>query len=133
MDHVRRARALLASLRETPMSRSKPRRAVEPIWEKMTAALEREGVMPRLARRVTMQLVVKIEIAALGGRDTWRATPHRRSDPTSRCGGRGDISGSAGVGRGGDHEPSDTHRRGCSVSARRYHQRPDRPCGVYHY
>jgi len=73
VDHARHARALLAAVRETPMLRSNPKEAVEPTWDAITAALELEGVLPRLARRLAMQLVLKVDVTALGGRETWRA------------------------------------------------------------
>ena len=73
MDHARHARALLATIRETPMSRSNPKEAVEWTRDAIRAALELKGVLPRLARRVALQLVLKIDIGALGGPETWRA------------------------------------------------------------
>jgi hypothetical protein len=73
VNHMRHARALLAAVRATPMLRSNPKEAVEPTCDAITAALELEGVLPRLARRLAMQLVVKIDLSALGGRETWRA------------------------------------------------------------
>ncbi len=73
MNHMRYARALLVVVRETPMLRSNPKEAVEPTWDAITAVLELEGVLPRLARRLAMQLVLKIDMSALGGRETWRA------------------------------------------------------------
>jgi len=73
VDHTRRARALLAAIRETPMIRSNPREEVVPTWDAITAALEGQGVLAKLARRVAMQLVLKIEVGVLGGTDRWRA------------------------------------------------------------
>ena len=73
MDHARHARALLVTVRETPMSRSNPRHTLAPSWEAITAALEAEGVLPKLARKLAMQLVLKVDLRALGDRHTWRA------------------------------------------------------------
>jgi hypothetical protein len=73
MDHEGRASALLATLRETPMIRSNPKHALDPLWDAMTVAFMGKGVLPRLAKRVAMQLLLKIEASALGQRRTWRA------------------------------------------------------------
>jgi len=71
VDHQEgRASALLATMRETPMNRSNPKHALEPLWDAMTAVFVGEAVLPRLAKRVAMQLVVKIEASALGQRRT---------------------------------------------------------------
>src|SRR5262249_25887746 len=67
------ATTLLTAVRDTPMLRSRPKAALEGTWDAITAVLEREGGLPKLARRVAMQLVLKIDLAVLGGRDTWRA------------------------------------------------------------
>jgi hypothetical protein len=67
-----------------PMRRSLPRRAAEAIWDAISAALEMEGVLPRLARRVAMQLVVKCEIGSLGERETWRAVGAQLVQETER-------------------------------------------------
>jgi hypothetical protein len=66
------------------MRRSLPRSAADAIWDAITAALEMEGVLPRLARRVTMQLVVKCEIGSLGERETWRALGAQLVQETER-------------------------------------------------
>ena len=66
------------------MRRSLPRRAAEATWDAITAALEREGVLPRLARRVAMQLVVKCEMGSLGQRETWRAVGAQLAQETER-------------------------------------------------
>src|SRR5262245_3373685 len=85
MDHhERRASALLAIVRETPMIRSNPKRARQPLWEAMTAAFVDEGAMPHLAKRVAMQLVLKIEANALAQRSTWRAIGSRLVRETER-------------------------------------------------
>ena len=73
VDHARHARALLAAVRDTPMIRSNPREEVEPTWDAITAALQGHGVLPKLARRIARQMVVKIDVGVLGGPDTWRA------------------------------------------------------------
>jgi hypothetical protein len=82
MDHAARARDLLVRIRETPMIRSNPKESVEATWFGITAALEWEGVLPRLARRIGMQLVLKIDVGALGGPDTWRAIGRQLIDET---------------------------------------------------
>lgn len=66
------------------MRRSLPRRAAEATWDAITAALEMEGVLPRLARRVAMQLVAKCEMGCLGKRETWRAVGAQLSQETER-------------------------------------------------
>jgi len=56
-EHEARASALLATMRETPMIRSNPKHALKRLWDAMTAVFVGEAVLPRLARRVAMQLV----------------------------------------------------------------------------
>jgi hypothetical protein len=73
MDASRQARRLLAVVRATPMKRPKPPRALEPVLDSLAVTLEKEGVLPRLARRIASQLVAKNDVAALGDRATWRA------------------------------------------------------------
>jgi len=73
VSSARHASMLLAAMRETPMLRSRPKAALEGTWDAITGVLEREGVLPKLARRVAMQLMLKIDVAALGNPDTWRA------------------------------------------------------------
>src|SRR5690349_7582707 len=72
-EHEQRASAFLATIRQTPMIRSNPKHALEPLWDGMTAVFVGEAVLPRLAKRIAMQLVVKIEASELGQRRTWRA------------------------------------------------------------
>src|SRR4051812_14862828 len=55
------------------MKRANPSRALEHVRDSLACALEKEGVLPQLARRIASQLVVKSDVTALGGRDTWRA------------------------------------------------------------
>jgi hypothetical protein len=73
VSSARHASVLLAAMRDTPMLRSRPKAAVEGTWDAITGVLEREGVLPKLARRVAMQLALKIDVTALGTPDTWRA------------------------------------------------------------
>jgi hypothetical protein len=84
VDYARHARVLLRVIRETPMSRSNPRAAVHATWDAMTAALEAKGVLAKLARRVAMQLVVKIDIGGLDGSETWRAIGEHLAAETDR-------------------------------------------------
>src|SRR5262249_29733829 len=73
MDSSLQASRLLAVVRATPMQRPTPPRALEAVRDSLAATLENEGVLPRLARRMASQLVAKNDVAALGGRATWRA------------------------------------------------------------
>jgi hypothetical protein len=84
VNPVRHARTLLAAVRETPMIRSTPKAEVERTWDAITVALEREGVLPKLARRVGMQLVLKIDVGVLEGPDTWRAIGAQLVHETNR-------------------------------------------------
>src|SRR5262245_41948253 len=66
------------------MIRANPKHAVEPLWHDLTTTLERQGVLPRLARRLAMQVVLKIDAGALSERATWRAIGSQIAQETER-------------------------------------------------
>src|SRR2546430_7000531 len=84
VDATRRARALLVLLRASPMKRPNPPRALEQVRDSLACVLEKEGVLPRLARRIASQLVVKSVVTALGGRDTSHAVGRQLVAETER-------------------------------------------------
>ena len=72
MDSSFHARNLLDFIRETPVCRRPPKRALEPLRDDIAAVLS--GVtFPRLSHTVATQLVSKVDIGALGSRPTWLA------------------------------------------------------------
>lgn len=74
MDRMRIAKALLDMLRRTPMlrgGRSTPER--RRLTARISSAIEAQGVLPRLARRIARQLVWKFNGAEVGDQDVWRA------------------------------------------------------------
>ena len=70
--HRDRATFLLRTMRQTPMRRggTSPHREIE---ARIAAAIEKAGVAARLAQRVARQLVLKFDVAELGGPPTWNA------------------------------------------------------------
>ena len=68
------AKTLLEHLRRTPMARGGRLNAEKRArCTQIAAAIERGGVVPRLAARLALQLVIKFEEADLGMPSTWRA------------------------------------------------------------
>jgi hypothetical protein len=72
-DATLRARALLASVRATPLLRGHPTAAQRERQDGIAGVVAACGVLGRLARRVASQLVQKCDAAALGGPATWHA------------------------------------------------------------
>ena len=74
MQSARRAKALLATLRQTPMLRGgRAIRGKRQLKDAMSGAFEAEGVLMRLAQRIAFQLVLKFDVAELGEADIWQA------------------------------------------------------------
>lgn len=69
-----RAAALLENMRRTPMLRGgRISERGRQLREEIASAIEAQGVLARLAKRITFQLTLKFEEDELGNRDTWRA------------------------------------------------------------
>jgi hypothetical protein len=66
------------------MKRANPPRALEGVRDSIAEAFEAAGVLPRLAKRVASQLVVRNAVAALGDLATWRAVGRRLIAETER-------------------------------------------------
>lgn len=71
---VARAAALLDNLRRTPMLRGgKISERRLQLRDEIANAIEGEGVLPRLAKRIAFQLIFKFDESELGNPATWRA------------------------------------------------------------
>ena len=71
---VRTAITLLEKLRRTPMSRgSRMTEQTCQLREEIAAAIEAEDIPTRLARRISLQLVLKCDLAELRDRAVWSA------------------------------------------------------------
>jgi hypothetical protein len=77
VDADRHAAALLKAVRQTPMRRGGMSSRKRLLQRAVSRAIEERGVPPRLARRVGVQLVLKIDATQIGSRATWSAVGQR--------------------------------------------------------
>ena len=77
MDARRQAKALLDAIRRTPMRRGRVVERARVLERRVARAIEARGVPARLARRIALQLVLKVDVPALGDRATWDAVGQR--------------------------------------------------------
>jgi hypothetical protein len=85
MESAQRATALLEAMRRTPMLRgaslSGARRELR---EEIASTIEGQGVLPRLARRIALQLMLKFDETELGDRTIWAALGQQLRNETDR-------------------------------------------------
>ena len=78
VDSARRAKALLDELRRTRMLRGgRISEHKQTLRSRISGAIARRAVLPRLAERVAFQLVLKVDTDALGDRAVWLAIGDR--------------------------------------------------------
>jgi hypothetical protein len=70
---ARKAKALLATLRQTAMRRGAISGRQGRLKADIAIEIEVQGIPTELAQRIALQLVFKFDIAQLAGRDVWRA------------------------------------------------------------
>jgi hypothetical protein len=74
MEAVRHATTLLARMRQTPMRRGgRVSDSRLDLRDEISGIVERQGVLPALARRVAFQLILKFDDGELGDRKVWSA------------------------------------------------------------
>jgi hypothetical protein len=85
MDSTGTAKALLETLRRTPMLRGgKFTRDKRRLRIRISRAIERQGVLQRLAQRIALQFVWKFGVPDLGDHTVWRATGQLLQQETER-------------------------------------------------
>ena len=78
VDSARRAKALLDELRRTRMLRGgRISEHKQTLRSRISGAIARRAVLPRLAERVAFQLVLKVDTGGLGDRAVWLAIGDR--------------------------------------------------------
>src|SRR5947209_11003436 len=78
VDSARRAKALLDELRRTRMLRGgRISEHKQTLRSRISEAIARRAVLPRLAERVAFQLVLKVDTGGLGDRAVWLAIGDR--------------------------------------------------------
>jgi hypothetical protein len=71
---MRRAKALLETLRQTPMRRGAISKRRLHLKEDISSVIEAQGIHPALAQRIAFQLIFKFDDGELGDRAVWSAT-----------------------------------------------------------
>ena len=85
MDSIGTAEALLETLRRTPMLRGgRCTRDQCRFRISISRAIEVQGVLPRLAQRISLQLVWKFDVAELGNQAVWLAMGQLLQQETER-------------------------------------------------
>src|SRR6266498_1522272 len=85
MDSTGTAKALLETLRRTPLLRGgKFTRDKRRLRIRISRAIESQGVLQRLAQRIALQLVWKFDVPDLGDHTVWRATGQLLKQETER-------------------------------------------------
>jgi hypothetical protein len=85
MEPAQRAKALLDAMRRTPMLRgARLSEARLELRDEIASTIEDEGVLPRLARRIAFQLILKFDETELGDRTIWSAVGQQLRQETER-------------------------------------------------
>lgn len=85
MEPAQRAKALLDAMRRTPMLRgARLSDARLELRDEIASTIEGEGVLPRLARRIAFQLILKFDETELGDRTIWSAVGQQLRQETER-------------------------------------------------
>ena len=85
MEPAQRAKILLDAMRRTPMLRgARLSEARLELRDEIASTIEGESVLPRLARRIGFQLILKFDETELGDRTIWSAVGQQLRQETER-------------------------------------------------